>query len=108
VAYYDAVKNFRVVTRRLVLGLKIHEHGGVRPGRVGLWSIRQLAAGRRTLPPLERCLACEAVAERSDIAGNCLVAHLRSTSFEALDPYYRRAMFIEHRRSKRTCRAIFP
>ena len=42
--------------------------------------------------PVERCLACEADVERSDITRNGLVAHLRSTSFEELDPDYGKAM----------------
>ena len=41
---------------------------------------------------MERCLACEADGERSDIVKNDLVVHLRSMSFQELDPHYRRAM----------------
>ena len=50
------------------------------------------AGGCRTLTPVERCLACEADGERSDIVRNGLVAHLRSTSFEGIDPHCRMAM----------------
>jgi hypothetical protein len=53
---------------------------------------RSGGGGCRTLPRVERCLACEADGERSDIARNGLVAHMRSASVEGLDPDYRRAM----------------
>ena len=41
---------------------------------------------------VERCLACEADGEPSDIARNGLVARVHSTSFEGLDPDFRKVM----------------
>jgi hypothetical protein len=47
---------------------------------------------RRPREAVERCLACEADGERSDTARNGVVAYLRSTSVEVLDPHYRPVM----------------